>query len=44
MTVIGTAVILFVLKIFMYIRPTAAEEQMGIDAAEHGESAYGDMR
>ena len=43
MSVIGTAVILFVLKIFMNLRPTLAEMQQGIDFAEHGESAYGDQ-
>lgn len=43
MSVIGTAVILFVLKVFMNLRPTLAEMQQGIDVAEHGESAYGDQ-
>lgn len=42
MSVIGTAVILFVLKTFMNLRPTLAEMQQGIDVAEHGESAYND--
>jgi len=41
-TLVGTALILFVLKLFMHIRPTAVEEQLGIDVAEHGESAYND--
>lgn len=40
MTLVGTAVILFLMKLFMHIRPTEAEEQLGIDVAEHGESAY----
>jgi Amt family ammonium transporter len=39
-TMIGTAAILFILKLFMHIRPTPEEEQLGIDAAEHGETAY----
>lgn len=39
-TMIGTAIILFILKLFMHIRPTPEEEQLGIDAAEHGETAY----
>jgi Amt family ammonium transporter len=40
MTVVGTAVILIFMKLFIHIRPNAAEEQLGIDVAEHGESAY----
>lgn len=39
-TVIGTAIILYLLKKFMKIRPSAAEERLGIDLAEHAESAY----
>lgn len=39
-TCCGTALILFLLKIFMGIRPTVEEERLGIDLAEHAESAY----
>ncbi|MGQ3891310.1 ammonium transporter [Legionella sp. CNM-4043-24] len=42
MSVAGTAAILFILKMLMNVRPTAEEEHMGIDAAEHGEAAYDD--
>ncbi len=41
-TVIGTAVILLLLKSIMSIRHTAEEEEIGIDIIEHGESAYED--
>jgi ammonia channel protein AmtB len=38
---VDTAVIPMILKVFMNVRPTAEEEyMMGIDAAEHGETAY----
>lgn len=40
MSVVGTAVLLLVMKLFMQIRPSAEEQQLGIDVAEHGESAY----
>lgn len=40
MASIGTAVILYVLKLFMDLRPTEQEEMAGIDKAEHGEAAY----
>lgn len=40
MTVVGTTIILFTLKLFITLRPTPEEEQLGIDLAEHGESAY----
>lgn len=39
-SILGTAVILFVLKMFMSIRPTPEEEQLGMDLTEHAESAY----
>lgn len=42
MTVVGTTIILFLMKLFINLRPTEAEEQLGIDVAEHGESAYND--
>lgn len=44
MSMVGTAVILLVVKLFMNVRPTPEEESMGIDAAEHGEDAYEDKR
>lgn len=40
MSMVGTAVIPLFLKMFMNVRPTAEEKNMGIDAAEHGESAF----
>ena len=40
MTVTGTALILFFLKTFMHIRPSAEEVAQGIDMSEHGENAY----
>ncbi len=40
MTVVGTALILCLLKIFMHIRPSQEEESQGIDISEHGENAY----
>lgn len=40
MTMIGTAIILYILKAIIQIRPNAEEEEKGIDIAEHGESAY----
>jgi Amt family ammonium transporter len=40
MSMVGTALILMILKMFMNVRPTAEEEYMGIDATEHGETAY----
>lgn len=40
MSLIGTAVILFIIKLFMNVRPTPEEEHLGIDAVEHGEDAY----
>ncbi len=39
-TVVGTAVILLLIKAVMPIRPTREEEEIGIDIIEHGESAY----
>jgi len=39
-TVIGTALILYILKFFISIRPTPEEELTGSDRIEHGESAY----
>ena len=41
-TVIGTTVILLMIKSIMPIRYTAEEEEIGIDIIEHGESAYED--
>jgi Amt family ammonium transporter len=41
MSTMGTAVLLFIMKLFMQIRPSIEEQQLGIDVAEHGESAYG---
>lgn len=40
MSMIGTGIILLILKTVMNIRPTAEEENIGIDAVEHGEAAY----
>ena len=40
MSVVGTALILYLLKIFMHIRPKPAAETQGIDISEHGENAY----
>lgn len=37
---IGAAVILYLLKRFMEIRPKPEEEQLGMDLIEHAESAY----
>lgn len=42
MSFFGTAIILFVLKMLLDIRPTKESEAMGIDVAEHGEVAYSD--
>ena len=39
-TVIGTAVILLIIKSIMPIRYTSEEEEIGIDLIEHGETAY----
>jgi Amt family ammonium transporter len=39
-SVVGTAVILFVLRSIMNIRTTPREEIQGIDIVEHGETAY----
>lgn len=39
-SVIGTALILFVLKQIMNVRTTQSEEIQGIDIVEHGEKAY----
>lgn len=44
MSMVGTAVILLIMKIFINLRPSAEEETMGIDAAEHGETAYNETR
>ena len=40
MTVVGTAVILLLIKAIMPIRYSSEEEEIGIDIIEHGESAY----
>lgn len=40
MTVVVTALIFFILKSMMDIRPTPKDEKTGIDASEHGEKAY----
>lgn len=40
MTMISTWIILWILKLFMEIRPTPEEEMMGIDKVEHAEAAY----
>lgn len=40
MSVIGTTLILFIIKLFINIRPKPEDEQKGIDILEHGESAY----
>ena len=37
---VGTTVILLILKAVMGIRSSAQEEEMGVDLADHGESAY----
>ena len=38
--VVGTAVILMVLKAVMGLRVTEDEERMGLDLSQHSESAY----
>ncbi len=43
MSGLGTALILYVMKKFMPIRWTEEEEEQGIDALEHGQSAYQEM-
>ena len=40
LAVIGTAVIMFVLKAIMNIRVASREESEGLDISQHGESAY----
>jgi ammonium transporter, Amt family len=39
-SMIGTAIILYILKFFIHIRAKPQEEREGIDIVEHGESAY----
>jgi ammonia channel protein AmtB len=38
--VVGTSVILFVLKAVMGLRVTEEEERLGLDLSQHSESAY----
>jgi Amt family ammonium transporter len=40
LSVVGTAIIAFVLKFAMGLRPTADVETAGLDISEHGEEAY----
>jgi Amt family ammonium transporter len=37
---VGSAVLLFILKPIMGLRPDSKSEEMGLDLADHGESAY----
>lgn len=39
----GTLIILFVIKLFMKLRATDEEEELGLDASQHGESAYAQL-
>lgn len=39
-SLVGTSIILLILKLFMRLRLNPADEEKGIDILEHGESAY----
>jgi Amt family ammonium transporter len=40
LSVIGTAIIGFVLKFTIGLRPTAEQEEAGLDLSDHGEEGY----
>jgi Amt family ammonium transporter len=40
LSIIGTTVIAFIVKAVMGLRPTAEEEQQGLDIVDHGEEGY----
>ncbi len=40
LAIVGTAVIAYVLKMFISLRPTPEDETTGLDLAEHGEEGY----
>jgi Amt family ammonium transporter len=40
LSVIGTAIIGYVLKFTMGLRPTAEQEEAGLDLSDHGEEGY----
>ena len=40
LSVVGTAIIAFVLKAVMGLRPTQEQEEAGLDVSDHGEEGY----
>jgi Amt family ammonium transporter len=40
LSVIGTAIIGFALKFTLGLRPTAEQEEAGLDLSDHGEEGY----